>query len=69
MNLSKKILENWFLTSRTVKILKEESIFTLGDLLSIKPSYLLKSRNFGKKSLGDIIFNLNVTFCELISMF
>jgi DNA-directed RNA polymerase alpha subunit len=59
MNLSKKILENWFLTSRTVKILKEESIFTLGDLLSIKPSYLLKSRNFGKKSLGDIIFNLN----------
>jgi len=59
MNLSKNIITSWDLQNRTINVLKDEGITTLGDLLAISPSFLLKAPNFGQKSLDDIIYNLN----------
>lgn len=67
MNLNKNIIKNWDLNERTINVLVEEGIITIGDLLAISPSYLLKFRNFGQKSLDDIIYNLekeNLTINE-----
>lgn len=48
------ILESWPLSARTFNALKNENIFLLGDLISLDQTYLLKLRNFGKKSLNEI---------------
>ena len=48
------ILESWPLSARTFNALKNGNIFLLGDLISLDQTYLLKLRNFGKKSLNEI---------------
>lgn len=58
MDLSKKILNVWFLNEKTIQILKAKSIYTLKDLLSINPSDLLEYKNLGLKTFNDIIYNL-----------
>ena len=52
--LSINILEDWPLSARTFNALKSENIYLLGDLISQEEKYLLKLRNFGKKSLSEI---------------
>ena len=42
------------LSVRTLNCLKNENINNLGDLIQVSESYLLKSRNFGRKSLNEI---------------
>ena len=48
------ILSDWPLSVRTFNALKNENIVFLGDLISLDTKYLLKLRNFGKKSLDEI---------------
>ena len=45
---------NFDLTTRTRNCLISKSIETLGDLVSYDKKALLKSRNFGKKSLTEL---------------
>ncbi len=52
--LSINILCDWPLSVRTINICKKENIIFLGDLLFKRPEYLLKSKNFGRKSLNEI---------------
>ena len=52
--LNTNILRDWPLSVRTFNALKNENIIFLGDLLALDTSYLLKLRNFGRKSLREI---------------
>ena len=49
-----KKLDGFFLTSRTLNCLKNENIVYVGDLIQLTENYLLKSNNFGRKSLEDL---------------
>lgn len=52
--LNKRIID-FNLTVRALNCLKSADIDTLGDLLKCKKKDLLKLRNFGKKSLSEIV--------------
>lgn len=52
--LNTNILREWPLSVRTFNALKNEDIIFLGDLLALDTNYLLKLRNFGRKSLVEI---------------
>jgi len=52
-NLFKKI-DELDLSVRTLNCLKNENIIYVGDLIQLTENYLLKSNNFGKKSLDEL---------------
>jgi len=52
--ISINILDDWPLSVRTINVCKKENIIFLGDLIFKHPEDLLKSKNFGQKSLNEI---------------
>ena len=52
--ISINILDDWPLSVRTINVCKKENIIFLGDLYFKQPEDLLKSKNFGRKSLNEI---------------
>lgn len=48
-------ISDFDLTSRTINSLKWAEIETLGELVSYNKSDLMKFRNFGKKSLEEVV--------------
>ena len=52
-NLFKKI-DELYLSVRTLNCLKNENIVYVGDLIQLTENYLLKSNNFGRKSLDEL---------------
>ena len=60
-----KPLEYFDLSVRTLNCLKNENIKNLGDLIQVSESFLLRSNNFGRKSLAElqeILKNYNLNF-------
>lgn len=49
-----KPLEHFELSVRTLNCLKNENIKNLGDLIQISEIFLLRSNNFGRKSLAEL---------------
>ena len=59
-----KPLESFDLSVRTLNCLKNENINNIGDLIQLSEQFLLKSQNFGVKSLNELrellsYYNLN----------
>jgi len=70
--LLKKKLSDMNLSVRALNCLKAANVETLGDLVTYNKSELLKSRNFGKKSLNeldDLLKSLNLSFGTDISKY
>ena len=54
-----KPLESFNLSVRTLNCLKNENVENIGDLIQLSEQFLLKSRNFGAKSLNELLELLN----------
>lgn len=52
-------IEKLNLSVRSLNCLTKENVKTLGELISKTPEELSKARNFGKKSLEEIVEKLN----------
>ena len=60
-----KPVESFNLSVRTLNCLKNENINNIGDLIQLSEQFLLKSQNFGIKSLNELreilnYYNLNL---------
>lgn len=54
--LSINILKEWALSPRTLNALRKNDIIYVGDLLVYDKYFLLKLKNFGKKSFNELVF-------------